>query len=373
MKNADDIKQQLMQWLSTPPLDLLQPYASTLSIHTQGPGPCVVTFTVPQNEAAKLEAVTSSLQQKLRGLEGYPNAMVLLTAERETSKQSQSHTQEAGPKMQSRRIELPTVKHVVAVASGKGGVGKSTTTANLAVALMQLGLRVGVMDADIYGPSIPTLMGLVGQKPQQDQNGQIMPLRAHGLQIMSIGFMVDPSAALIWRGPMVTSALRQLLADVAWEGLDVLLIDMPPGTGDVQLTLAQQAPLSGAIIISTPQEVALADVRRAVSMFRKVEVPILGLLENMSVFVCPSDGVRYEIFGHGGARKEAMQSGMTFLGEVPILPKLAECSDQGAPYVAKEPESPITEVYKDIAMRVWEALVNPETKYKVPPKIIFET
>jgi ATP-binding protein involved in chromosome partitioning len=248
------------------------------------------------------------------------------------------------------------VGQVIAVASGKGGVGKSTTAANLALALAGEGLRVGVLDADVYGPSMPRLFGVSG-KPEVNDARAIQPLQAHGLKIMSMGFLVSEQTAMVWRGPMVAGAVQQMLREVAWDPLDILVVDMPPGTGDAQLTLAQAVPLAGAVIVSTPQDLALIDARRAVEMFRKVDAPILGLIENMSTFICPNCGTRHDIFGHGGARKEAARLGVPFLGEVPLDMVLRETSDSGRPIVASDPQSPHARAYRDIAKRVKEALM----------------
>jgi ATP-binding protein involved in chromosome partitioning len=242
-----------------------------------------------------------------------------------------------------------TVRRVIAVASGKGGVGKSTLAVNLAVAMSLAGLKVGLLDADVYGPSVPRLLGLTG-KPELDDNGKLRPLEAHGLRMMSIGNLVAEEAPVIWRGPMVHGVLRQMLADVAWGEMDVLVIDMPPGTGDAPLTLAKLARLSGAVIVSTPQDVALADARKAIGMFQKLDVPILGIVENMSAFVCPHCGERSEIFGHGGARREAERLGVPFLGEIPLDAVLRETSDAGTPIVAAQPESVQAKSFRAMAM-----------------------
>ena len=224
---------------------------------------------------------------------------------------------------------LEKIRFIVAVASGKGGVGKSTTSANLALGLAAQGWRVGLLDADVYGPSMPRLFGLTG-KPKVE-GGKLAPLEAYGVKIMSMGFLVDENVPMVWRGPMVSQAISQMLGEVAWGELDALVIDMPPGTGDVQLTIAQQVPLAGAVIVSTPQDLALIDARRAVAMFQKVEAPILGVIENMSYFLCPHCGGRSEIFAHGGARHDAEQMGVPFLGEAPLDIKIRQTSDAGSP------------------------------------------
>jgi ATP-binding protein involved in chromosome partitioning len=255
----------------------------------------------------------------------------------------------------SRQAEIPGVAAVIAVASGKGGVGKSTTALNLALGLRDLGLRVGLLDADIYGPSVPRLTG-IHHKPELNDERKMIPIERFGLSIMSIGFLVEEDTAMIWRGPMVMSAITQMLRDVAWGTLDVLVVDMPPGTGDAQLTLAQNVPLKGAIIISTPQDLSLIDARRGLAMFKKVNVPVLGIVENMSYFQCPHCGTRSDIFGHGGARHEAEKLGVPFLGEVPLHMAIRETSDAGNPVVVSEPDGPHAAIYRAIGERVRDQL-----------------
>jgi len=263
---------------------------------------------------------------------------------------------------------IPGVRHVIAVASGKGGVGKSTTACNLALALAANGQRVGILDADIYGPSLPKLFGLHG-KPRVVSGRTLAPLEGYGVKVMSIGFMVEEETPMIWRGPMVMSAITQMLREVAWGELDVLVVDMPPGTGDAQLTMAQQTPLAGAVIVSTPQDLALLDARRGVAMFRKVEVPILGIVENMSYFICPECGHRSDIFAHGGARHEAERQGVPFLGEIPLAMLIRETSDGGRPIVASDPDSPHAKAYVALARQVKAGLAGPA---RAAPRIVIE-
>jgi ATP-binding protein involved in chromosome partitioning len=247
---------------------------------------------------------------------------------------------------------LSGVRNTIAVASGKGGVGKSTVAANLAVALAKDGAKVGLLDADIYGPSIPLMFGLEREKPQAQQvNGHAMmvPLEAHGVKVMSIGFLVDPNTAVVWRGPMASGALKQFMSDVLWGDLDYLIFDLPPGTGDIQLTLVQTIPLTGALIVTTPQDVALADARKAVRMFEKVHVPVLGIVENMSYFVCPACHHREDIFSHGGAVKAATEFGVPFLGELPLETSVRVGSDEGSPIVVSGPETEAAHSFREIA------------------------
>ena len=267
---------------------------------------------------------------------------------------------------------LPGVKHIIAVGAGKGGVGKSTTAVNLALGLAAEGKKVGILDADIYGPSLPRLLGLKG-KPETVDGKVLKPMEAYGLKAMSMGFLVEEETPMIWRGPMVMSALTQMLREVEWGELDVLVVDMPPGTGDAQLTMAQNVPLAGAVIVSTPQDLALIDARKGLSMFRKVDVPILGIVENMSYFICPDCGGRHDIFGHGGARDEATRIGVPFLGEVPLAMPIRETSDAGRPVVATAPDGPHAKVYLEIAARVRARLEELSGDgARVMPEIVFE-
>jgi ATP-binding protein involved in chromosome partitioning len=261
---------------------------------------------------------------------------------------------------------LPQVRSVVAVASGKGGVGKSTVAVNLAVALARGGAAVGLMDADIYGPSIPLMMG-VKEQPGLDGERRVVPFERHGVRFMSLGFLVPPDTAVIWRGPMVMKAVEQLLRDVAWGKLDVLVVDMPPGTGDAQLTLSQKVRLAGAVIVTTPQDVALADATKGVAMFRKVGVPVVGIIENMSYFVCPHCGGRTDVFGHGGGRAEAKRLDVPFLGEIPLDPAVRDAGDRGTPIVAADPSSPQTATFDRIASEVLASLRDSSSEGPMEP------
>ena len=252
--------------------------------------------------------------------------------------------------VQGELTPMPGVKNIIAVASGKGGVGKSTTAVNLALALAREGARAGVLDADIYGPSIPRMLGLTG-RPETTPERRILPRQAHGLQAMSIGLMVEEDTPMIWRGPMVTQALQQLLNETDWDALDYLVIDLPPGTGDIQLTLCQRVPVSGAVIVTTPQDIALLDARKALKMFEKVQVPVLGIIENMAVHVCSNCGHAEHVFGAGGGERMAEQYGVPLLGSLPLDIAIREQADSGNPTVAVDPESPTALLYRDIARR----------------------
>ena len=267
-----------------------------------------------------------------------------------------------------RAAGVPGIRHLIAVASGKGGVGKSTTAVNLALAFQANGLKSGILDADVYGPSQPRLLGLTG-RPEVGPGNKLKPPVGYGLKCMSMGFMVDEGTPVIWRGPMVVQALTQMLRDVDWGELDVLVIDMPPGTGDVQLTMAQQVPLSGAVIVSTPQDLALIDARKGLNMFRRTDVPVLGIIENMSYFVCSKCGERHEIFGHGGAEAEAGKLEVPFLGAVPLHIDIRARSDAGEPVVATQPESIHAQIFMEIAAKAWAEVLAAEGKRPAPPTL----
>jgi ATP-binding protein involved in chromosome partitioning len=346
--------------------------ANVLSDIAVTDGKVFFSINVDASEARAWESVRAEAEAAVRGIPGVTVAMIALTAERKAGAapaaaphrhaQGVPHVSTHRPPAQptsaspmSKQSEIPGISAVIAVASGKGGVGKSTTALNLALGLRDLGLRVGLLDADIYGPSVPRLTG-IREKPQLNDQKKMIPIKRFGLAIMSIGFLVEEETAMIWRGPMVMSAITQMLRDVVWGTLDILVVDMPPGTGDAQLTLAQNVPLKGAIIISTPQDLSLIDARRGLAMFRKVNVPVLGIVENMSYFQCPHCGTRSDIFGHGGARLEAERLGVPFLGEIPLHMSIRATSDSGTPVVDSEPDGPHAAIYRAIGTRVRDQL-----------------
>lgn len=322
-----------------------------------------VTLEVPAAMGPKLEPIRQAAEKIIHDLPGVISATVVLTAARA----AQPATAKGGSPKGAGRIELPNVKHIVAVASGKGGVGKSTTATNLAVALAKLGHKVAIFDADIFGPSQPRLLGVSKLKPSSDGD-KVYPLDVHGVKVMSIGFMIAEDNPVVWRGPMVMGALEQMLRDVAWGELDVMIIDMPPGTGDTQLTMSQRVPLAGAVIVSTPQDIALLDARKGLNMFRRVEVPILGIIENMSYHICTNCGHREDIFSHGGAHRTADELDAEFLGEIPLDLQIRMTSDSGTPIVVAQPDSPHSKAYMAIAEKIWAKMDAGSVK-KVPPKI----
>jgi ATP-binding protein involved in chromosome partitioning len=348
--------------------------ANVLSAISAADGKVFFSINVDAAEARAWESVRAEAEAAVRAIPGITTVMVALTAERKagaappppptpsrgTPGVQPVHAHKPPPQggaqsPMARQSEIPGVAAVIAVASGKGGVGKSTTALNLALGLRDLGLKVGLLDADIYGPSVPRLTGL-HEKPELDGERKMIPLRRFGLAIMSIGFLVEEETAMIWRGPMVMSAVTQMLRDVAWGQLDVLVVDVPPGTGDAQLTLAQNVPLKGAVIVSTPQDLSLIDARRGLAMFKKVNVPVLGIVENMSYFQCPQCGTKSDIFGHGGARHEAEKLGVPFLGEIPLHMAIRATSDAGTPVVDSEPDGPHAAIYRAIAGQVRDQL-----------------
>jgi ATP-binding protein involved in chromosome partitioning len=350
-------------------------------------GRVMFSITVPAERAEAFEPMRRAAETAVATLPGVSGAMVVLTAEKKAGATpprpapsagaappprppAQSAPHRHAPPQQAQKADVPGVGAIIAVASGKGGVGKSTTAVNLALAMKANGLRVGILDADIYGPSLPRLLHLSG-RPEAIGGRTLKPMEAYGVKVMSMGFLVEEDTPMIWRGPMVVSALTQMLREVAWGELDVLVVDMPPGTGDAQLTMAQQVPLAGAVIVSTPQDLALIDARKGLAMFQRVDVPVLGIVENMSYFVAPDTGKRYDIFGHGGARREAERLGVPFLGEVPLVMAIRETSDAGTPIVVSDPQGPHALAYREIATRAWEGVKGGSGR-RQPPRIVIE-
>lgn len=333
------------------------------------------SLTVDAAAVTRWEPVRKAAEDAVRALAGVSSALVALTAERTAHPARSGPTSGTAPAARmppdASIAPLPNVGAVIAVASGKGGVGKSTMAVNLALGLRDLGLKVGILDADIYGPSLPKLLA-IREKPQTVGGTRLKPISRYGLTVMSIGFLIDEETPMIWRGPMVMSAITQMLREVEWGTLDIMVVDMPPGTGDAQLTMAQQVPLKGAVIVSTPQDLALIDARRGIAMFRRVNVPVLGLVENMSYFLCPSCGERSDIFGHGGARAEADRLGVPFLGEVPLHMTICEKSDAGLPVVATDPEGEHARIYRGIAAKVRDQLAGGAGAKRAAPKIVIE-
>lgn len=340
-------------------------------------GHVIFAVVVPPSVGADAEPVRKEAEQKVHALDGVLSATVVLTAENAGGASAPGAPQgtpqggpQGGPQPAADGPLMPGVKTIIAVASGKGGVGKSTTTVNLALALKAQGLKVGLLDADIYGPSMPRMLGITGE-PSSSDGQHLDPMENHGVKCMSMGFLVEEETPIIWRGPMAQTALVQMMRDVHWGELDVLLIDMPPGTGDVQLTMAQQVPLTGAVIVSTPQDIALLDARKGLNMFRQVDVPVLGIVENMSYFKCPHCGGRTEVFSHGGAKEEADMLQVNFLGEIPLDIQIRETSDGGHPIVDSQPGSEHAQAYKAIAENVWnQACEKLEAKAAAMPKIV---
>jgi ATP-binding protein involved in chromosome partitioning len=365
------------------------PDAKVLSDIVVSDGKVFFSITVDAANVKAWEPVRAAAEAAVRAVPGVHSALVALTAERAAGGATRgpqpahvanqprkpaapaAHGHGHAHGTEREKPGIPGVDAIIAVASGKGGVGKSTTAVNLALGLRDLGLKVGMLDADIYGPSLPKLFA-IKEKPETIDGKRLKPIERYGLKIMSIGFLIEEETPMIWRGPMVMSALTQMLHEVEWGKLDIIVVDMPPGTGDAQLTMAQQVPLKGAVIVSTPQDLALIDARRGVAMFKRVNVPVLGVVENMSYFLCPECGTRSDIFSHGGARHEAERLGVPFLGEVPLHMTIREKSDSGLPVVATEPDSPYTKIYRDIAAKVLEQIKGGASSGRQAPKIVIE-
>ncbi|MDU8926210.1 Mrp/NBP35 family ATP-binding protein [Alisedimentitalea sp. MJ-SS2] len=347
-------------------------------------GKVIIPVHVPEGFSGDLPAIQQAIEDKIKPLDGVDHVLVVLTSDKsdaapasQTGKVAAAPapatapstpttiprlkkrpTEAKGPDNRPEMEPIPGIKAILAVASGKGGVGKSTCSTNIALALSTLGFRVGLLDADIYGPSAPKLMGIHEQP--RIEGDRVFPIEKYGIKVMSMGFFMEEENPVIWRGPMVVSALMQFTREVDWGGLDVLVLDMPPGTGDAQLTMAQQTPLTGAVIVSTPQDLALIDARKGLNMFKNVDVPIYGIIENMSTFICPHCGKPSDIFGHGGAEEDARRLGVPFLGAIPLHMDIRENSDAGTPVVVSQPDSTHTALYKKIALNV-AARMFPET------------
>lgn len=313
-------------------------------------GHVAFAIKVSPEEGSAKEPVRKACEKAVYAVPGVLSVTAVLTAHRPAAQATPKPTAQPAPDTPP-KPGIPGVKSIIAVASGKGGVGKSTVAVNLALGLAAEGRRVGILDCDIYGPSVPRMMG-ISDRPTATDGDRLPAMKNHGVVCMSMGFLVDEETPMIWRGPMVMSALEQLMRDVDWGELDVMVCDLPPGTGDAQLTMAQRVPLAGAVVVSTPQDVALADVRKAYAMFEKVNVPVFGFVENMSYFQCPHCGERTEIFGHGGAKREAERLGVEFLGEIPLITQIRETSDSGQPVVASDPTGTEATVFREIARRV---------------------
>ncbi|WP_018997832.1 Mrp/NBP35 family ATP-binding protein [Hirschia maritima] len=341
---------------------------------------------VDNGPSPEADSLQKHVEEALSKIDGVSKVTIVLTSHSETPQPPKAsgatHRMHKGDNTASKdargpskpssstaqRTAIPGVNAMIAVASAKGGVGKSSVTVNLAIACAQLGLKVGILDTDVYGPSIPTMLGTSEVQPEQNKEGKLFPIEAHGLKTMSIGYLVDSDAPMIWRGPVVVSAINQMMSDVEWGHIDVLFVDTPPGTGDIQLSLTQRAPLSGAVIVSTPQEIALADVRRGVAMFKKTHTPVFGIIENMAWFEDPVSKNRTHIFGEGGARKTAEALEIPFLGELPIVPQIREDADSGTP--AAITAGPVQDSFRAIAEKIIASLEAPQGK--APPKIVFE-
>jgi ATP-binding protein involved in chromosome partitioning len=337
-------------------------------------GNVAFAIEVESERGPRLEPLRKAAEKAVEALPGVLSVTAVLTAQappRGRAAPPPPGAARGAAGVRTARGAVPGVGAIVAVASGKGGVGKSTVAANLALGLRANGLRVGVLDADIYGPSMPRMLGISG-RPRSGDGKTLIPMENYGLKCMSMGFLVPEDTPMIWRGPMVMSALQQMLREVEWGELDIMIADMPPGTGDAQLTMAQQVPLAGAVIVSTPQDIALLDARKGLNMFRKVDVPVLGIVENMSYFLCPHCGGRSEIFSHGGARQEAERLSTEFLGEVPLDLKIRETSDGGTPITVADPDNPYALVFRQMAARIWEKVAGESADRRPPPRIVIE-
>jgi ATP-binding protein involved in chromosome partitioning len=332
-------------------------------------GNVAFSLEVDPARGTQLEPLRQAAERAVHALPGVVSVTAVLTASRPAPRPGAPQPGPGGGHAPAKQ-GVPGVTAIIAVASGKGGVGKSTVAVNLALGLRANGLKVGLLDADVYGPSLPRMLGASG-RPNTRDGKTLEPLEKYGIKLMSMGFIAGEETPMIWRGPMVVSALQQMLRQVAWGTLDVLVVDMPPGTGDAQLTLSQTVALAGAVVVSTPQDIALLDARKGLNMFRKVDVPVLGIIENMSYFCCPNCGHRTDIFSHGGARKEAEALGTRFLGEIPLDIAIRETSDGGHPIVVSAPDSPHAQAFKAIAAEVWSA-VSGEGQRRAPPRIVIE-
>jgi ATP-binding protein involved in chromosome partitioning len=373
--NKDDVLARLEA--VTSPQGIPLPQAGVLSDIVATDGKVFFSMTVDAAAVQAWEPVAKAAEAAVKAMPGVVSAMVALTGERSAGAAraapppGRSAATKSGPRPVPHGTPapgIPGVGAIIAVASGKGGVGKSTVSVNLALGLRDLGLKVGMLDADIYGPSLPKLLGIKG-KPETLGGTRLKAMEKYGLKVMSIGFLIEEETPMIWRGPMVMSALTQMMREVEWGALDVMVVDMPPGTGDAQLTMAQQVPLRGAVIVSTPQDLALIDARRGVAMFKRVNVPLLGVIENMSYFMCPQCGTRSDIFGHGGARHEAERLGVPFLGEVPLHIDIREKSDAGLPVVEPDPDGPHAKSFRAIAEQVRAGIA---VAGRAAPKIVIE-
>ncbi len=305
-------------------------------------------------KTAQAERLNNEIEKAVKAVPGVVDVAIVLTAHH-ASGHAQAHEHNPNHEPEHGATPLPNIKHIIAIASGKGGVGKSTTAVNIAKSLAEKGLKVGLLDADVYGPSIPRMLGLIGEQPVEEGD-KIVPLERYGMKVMSIGFLVPEDKPMIWRGPMVHGAISQMIRDVAWGDLDILVVDLPPGTGDAQLTISQNFTLSGAVIVSTPQDIALIDARKAIAMFRRIGISIVGIVENMSFFECPHCGKRSDIFSHGGAKAEAEKLKIPFLGEIPLTMALRQKSDEGAMLASSGEEGAIKSAYQGIASSIWASL-----------------